>query len=476
MNLRLHSTLFLFATLSASLLLTACNSREAKSQTAVNQYQTAVAQGDVQAIRKALLALVAADDTQAQYWVELGKVQVQLGDLGAAFNAFQRAYELNRADPAVLGFLTQIALRGGQLDQAEKYARELELVNASDPAVPLTYGYVALRRGDLAEADKQAGLILAANSFDPSGKVLRSRVRLQEGKPDEAVALLREQVQAQPSDQLSLRALLGLYEYREQWADAGSTARLLLNWVPKDQDVRGRLILAEIRAGRPQAALPDLKAGLSQASSQEATALLNPWLLTGQADLALPVAVRAGEEAPLEKKVAIANFILRAGKPKLVADMLEGSATEPVTATNINANALYATAIGMLGQAGPAVQLLNEALALDGANVKALRGRAMLRSRAGQHQGAIEDAQKFVAADRASSEARLLLANTYVAAGQPDAAKRTLWDGFHDIPADRSIYQALQSFVQRMDGPSAAQSLREEYNDQRNDAMIRSFA
>ncbi|WP_162789218.1 MULTISPECIES: tetratricopeptide repeat protein [Sphingomonas] len=462
--------------MAASLLLGGCNSRAAKTQTAYSQYQTALAQGDLKAIRKALLALVAADDTQADAWVELGKVQVQLGDLGAAFNAFQRAYELNRADPTVLGFLTQISLRAGQLDQADQYARELELVNASDPAVPLTHGYVALRRGDLEEADKQAGIILAANNFDPSGRVLRSRVLLQGGKADQAVALLREQIQAQPSDQLSLRALLSLFEFREQWADAAPVARLLLNWVPKDQDVRRRLILAEIRAGKPQAALPDLAAGLEQASPQDTSALLEPWLATGQAKLALPVALKAGESAPPDKKTAVANFILRAGEPKLAGDLVADMATEPVTAANINANAIYATAIGLLGQSQPAMQRLNEALALDGGNVAALRGRAVLRSKAGQHQGAIEDAQKLVAADRGVADSRMLLANIYVAAGQPDAAKRTLWDGFHDIPADQSIYRALQVFVQRTDGPGAAQSLTEEYNDQRNDAMIRSFA
>lgn len=476
MNLRLHTPLFLFVTLASSLLLTACKSREDKSQAAFDQYQTATAQGDVQAVRKALLALVAADDTQAPYWVELGKVQIQLGDLGAAFNAFQRAYELNRADPAVLGYLTQIALRGGQLEQAEKFAKELELVNPSDPAVPLTYGYVALRRGDLDEADKQAGVILATNSFDPSGRVLKSRVLLQRGQTDAAVQTLREQIQSQPSDQQSLRALLSLFEYRERWADAADTARQLLNWVPKDQDVRGRLIAAELRAGRGQGALPDLKIGLEQANALQVRELLTPWLESGKAKVAVPTAVAAAEGADPTKAVAIANFLLRAGEAKLAADLTQGLAGSSVNPSTINANAIYATAIGLLGQVAPAQARLDQVIALDGANVFGLRGRALLRSRAGQHQGAIEDAQKFVAADRSSAEARLLLANTYVAAAQPEDAKRTLWDGFHDIPADRSIYQALQALVQRTDGPGAAQALTEEYNDQRNDAMIRSFA
>ena len=476
MNLRLPSSLFLFATASASLLLSACNSREDRSRAAFDQYQSAMAQGDLPSIRRALLALVAADDTQAEYWVELGKVQVQLGDLGAAFNAFQRAYELNRADPGVLGYLTQIALRGGQLDQAEKFARELELVNPSDPAVALTYGYVALRRGDLEEADKQAGTILAANNFDPSGRVLRSRVLLQSGQSDKAVALLREQIQAQPSDQLSLRALLGLFEFREQWADAGATARMLLNWVPKDQDVRSRLIRAELLAGNAEAALPELRAGLEQASALAVPALLDPWLSSGRARQALDTAIGAARQGDPDKKVAVAAFLLRAGEAGPAADLVRDLATEPVTAGNINANAIFATASGLMGEGEASLRRLEQALAIDGANAAALRGRAMLRSKLGQHQGAIEDAQKFVAADRGRAEARLLLASIYVSASKPQEAKRALWDGFHDIPADRSIYQALQSLVQQTDGPEAAQSLTEEYNDQRNNAMIRSFA
>jgi tetratricopeptide (TPR) repeat protein len=476
MNLRLHPSLFLFATVSASLLLSACDSRADKSQAAFNQYQSAVAQGDLPAIRQALLALVAADDTQAEYWVELGKVQVQLGDLGAAFNAFQRAYELNRADPTVLGYLTQIALRGGQLDQAEKFARELELVNPSDPAVPLTYGYVALRRGDLEEADKQAGIILAANTFDPSGRVLRSRVLLQSGQPEKGVALLREQIQAQPSDQLSLRALLGLFEYREQWADAGATARMLLNWVPKDQEVRARLIQSELLAGRAGAALPELRAGLTQASALAVPPLLDPWLSSGKAKQAVVATIEVAQKGDPEKKVAVADFLLRAGEARLAADLTRDLAGNTVTAANIRASSIFATASGLMGETQASLPRLDQALALDGANATALRGRAMLRSKLGQHQGAVEDAQKFVAADRGRAEPRLLLASIYVAAGQPEEAKRALWEAFHDIPADRSIYQALHSLVQRTDGPGAAQSLKEEYDDQRNNVMIRSFA
>jgi predicted Zn-dependent protease len=115
-------------------------------------------------------------------------------------------------------------------------------------------------------------------------------------------------------------------------------------------------------------------------------------------------------------------------------------------------------------------------LKVDGTNREALRARAMVRSKAAAHKQAIEDAQKLVSADRDSAPARLLLARVYAAAGDPDGARRTLWDAFHDIGGDRTIFDALRPLVARLDGAEAAQRLSQEYYDKRNQQLTRSFA
>jgi tetratricopeptide (TPR) repeat protein len=476
MNVRLHRLAILISLLAGSTLLTGCSSRDSRASAAYDQYQAATAAGDLPAARTALSSLVSIDDTKAEYWVELGKLNLQLGDFGAAFNAFQRAYELNRADPFVLGVLTQIALRAGNLQEAERRVKELELVAPEDPAVRLTYGYVALRRGDLDEADRQAEQLLAATPFDSSAKVLKARVLLLSNKPEEAIALLREQVRLQPSDQMSLRALLSIYQLKERWADAAWAARSLLTWQDADVELRARLIENEVRAGNLAAALTDTAKALSTVQAADVGRLLAPWLGTGQQRVVADVVLNAGRAASGDKRVALARFLSLAGRSAEVIELTRDLATLPVAANNIAANALYGTALVRTGQAASGLERLDAVIRLDSANADALRGRAQLRSDLGRHQEAIEDAQKLVAANRLLPESRLLLAKIFVAAGRGADAKRTMWDAFHDIPAERSIYDALRAFVARTDGPGAAQSLAAEYEDQRNDEMTRSFA
>ena len=67
------------AATALSLALSGCNSRESQAQAALAQYQAAAAAGDLIASRAALLALVGAEDSNSDYWEQLGRVQIQLG-------------------------------------------------------------------------------------------------------------------------------------------------------------------------------------------------------------------------------------------------------------------------------------------------------------------------------------------------------------------------------------------------------------
>ena len=476
MNFRNWQSTLLIGVMTCGLMLSGCQSKDRRARGAFDQYQAADARGDLPAARRALLALVTADDTVADYWVQLGKVQVQLGDYGGAFNAFQRAHELDRANPAVLGFITQIALRSGNLPLAEKTAHELELVAPTDPAVPLTYGYVALRQGNFAEADRQAKLLLATAPNDPSGNVLRARILFRSETPEKAIALLSEQVRLQPSDELSLRALLSIYQFREEWSEAAAVAASLLVLHPKDSAVRTRLIESELRSGKAQPALRSTVDGLDAAVPREVELLLAPWVETGGQRVISPKLFELASKSQGDRRLAMARFLASADRPEQVLQLTSALATKPVNAANLAANALYGSALAEAGQAVLGLERLDAVIRLDGGNADALRGRAKFRSRTGLHKLAIEDAQKLIASDRSAPQSRLLLANLYAAAGQINNARRTLWDAFHEIPAERSVYEALRTFVLKADGPSGVQSLTEEFNDQRNDKMSRTFS
>lgn len=466
----------LVAFVALALSLNGCDDRRERAQDALNQYQAALASGDLQAAKRALGMLVTADDTNADYWIELARVSLELQDFTAAYNAFVRAHELDRANVEVLSALTQLALRSGNLSLAEEHARELGIVSPDDTAVSLTMGYVALRKNNLDEARTHVEKVLSASPYDPNGKILRARLHLAEGEPDQAIALLQEQVRLQPSDALSLGALASIYELREQWADAAASGRKLLGWRPQDHGVRARLIEYELRAGQSEAALATTTGGLAKATPAQIAQLLTPWLAVGRQKMIADRIFAFGQSAPTEQKVAAARFLFMAGEPQRVIDLLGGGAEAEITAANASTHALLGAALAQVGKPQEGLRRLDAVLTFDERNVDALRGRAEARSRMGAHRQAIEDAQKVVAADRSSPFAHLLLARIHVSSGDSDGARRSLWNAFHDLPGERIIFEALMPLVQRADGTEAARRLSQEFNDQRNEEMIRSIA
>src|SRR5437763_91848 len=143
MPLPTHPILRAVAWLSAAFLAAGCSSSDSRAQAALNDYQAAAATNNLFAARKALLQLVRAKDDVADYWAQLGKLQASMGSYGDAYYAFTRAYELDRSNPDLVRALTELALRSGDLTQAQARAEELEIISPGDPWVKLVKGWAA---------------------------------------------------------------------------------------------------------------------------------------------------------------------------------------------------------------------------------------------------------------------------------------------------------------------------------------------
>lgn len=475
MGHRKTSSPLMLVTLLFAVIPGGCDSRQERALKAYDRYQAAKARNDLAESRRELLALVTADDSVADYWIELGKVHLQLGEYAAAFEAYNRAHELDRANASVLGMLTQLELRSGDVDRAEQSARELDLVSPGDPTVLLARGYIALRRGHFDEANKQADQLLATSPYDPSAKILRARILLGTDKQAEAVTLLREQVQSQPSDEASLRALYALYELLDDYANSGWVARNLLIWQPDDREFQVKLVESELRAGKTEMARADTAAALTNADAQQVNALMAPWISVGAQAKVADLMLARGLTGTGEQRLTFARNLGAASRWPDVARLAGAAATLPVAASNVMANALYGTALAMTGRSAEGTARLDDVIALDPTNRDALYGRARVRQRARSYNFAIEDAQKLIAADRTSTTAWLLLADLYRSTGSIDQTRRTLWDAFHENPTQRPIFDALQAIVVKMDGPEAGNRIAEEFRGQRRDELARSF-
>ena len=477
MNLRTQIRRACFLSLlSVSLFVAGCNSRADKARDAYENYQAALATGNLPYIRNSLLALVAAQEDVAEYWIELGKIQVQLGALSDAYYAFTRAHELDRSNPQVLQVLTQLALRGGDLDRAEEHAEQLSLLAPDDPAVKMTQAYVALRRGNIAESGRIADDLLQSRPFDPAVKVLKARLLLRTGAGDAAVAMLEQQVSEQPSDVVSLNALIGILDRRDEVAKAATYGRKYVASNPDDLGVAALTIGAALRAGNPEVARQvSLRVLSDRLRVAEVASVLDPWLRYGPNGGFVAEAARLGGKAPAAQKPAFATFLNEAGAPDSAAALVQDLARLPVTAENDEANAALAMSQGLRGNTADALRRFDAILALDANNAAALKGRIRLLLRNRQAGAARLDAQRLVAVNPADAEAHILLAHVQSALGDQAQAERVLWNAFHQLSADRNIYEALRVFVARTGGPDGVRRLDQEFGDQRDAKLTREF-
>ena len=475
MNIRRHFV-FLTAALVAAASTAGCTDAS-RVQAAYDDYSAAVSAGDLVAARDALLKLVAVEEDVADYWIELGKIQAALGSYSGAYYAFARALELDRSDPDVLRMLTEISRRSGNLDVANQYARQLELLVPNDPAVRMTYGIIALRRDDLEGASRQAELILANQPTSSDAKVLQAQVLLRSGRIDDAVALLTSQLQLRPDDRMTQRALISLYELKGDTRRVAAMRKQIWDLDRKNDDAAMEYIKAAFQAGDvPGAREASISLLEPNAPPILIGATLELWRQYWPGQAPLEEARRLSRPAGRDQKFAYATFFNSVGAPADALHLVRSAARLPVTASNIRPNTIFAASLVLIGQLGAARVRLRDILLLDPDNVDALRARARINLITKARSAAINDAQKLVSLTPTSAGDRLLLAESHLANGDDRNARRVLRDAFNDIPGDQNIYTALRNFLARAGDAESVQEVDREFADQKRAMVTKVFA
>lgn len=472
MNLSTHLTVRIAACLCVAFGLPGCSS-DARERSALSAYQSAAAANDLIGERKALLELVQAKDDVPDYWAELGKLQISMGDFNGAYYAFSRAYELDRSNVDVLRAVTQLSLRVGDVSGARTHADELAVLAPGDPWPKLVKGWVAITESHFDEALPVAEGLLANAPYDPSATVLKARALLGLQRAPEAVDLLEKQIQNQPSDTASLQLLSHIYARNGDWPKVTAITQRLTTLTPTDRDNALLLVEAGFRSGNVAAAheaslrllRPDAQPGLI---ASVLTLWADHWPSSQRIDDARKLAATA---VGLPQKLVYADFLSRFGSPQDAVRLSTEGASLPVTAKNAEANAVLADALWRIGKVPDALSRFNAVLAFDPGNATALRGRAELELRANRAPAAVTDGEKLVSVLPNSPADRLLLARSYAAAGNNAWKDRTLWRAFEDIPGDEKIFAAL--LESRKNNPEATQQLRDEFERQREQKVGR---
>lgn len=464
------------AATALAVLVGGCNSSESQARAAYDQYQTAMAAGDLTDARDALRDLLKIKDDDPTYWEALGQIQLQLGSRGGAYYAFTRAHELDSSNVSTVATLTQIALSGDNLDAAEKHANELELLAPGHPASRMANGYISLQRQDYDKADEQADALLQAFPFDSNAKLLKARIFLGRKEPDKAIALLEEQVKTQPDDAPSLKALMLLYERQNNWAALANAANRLHKLNPRNMKSALTFIEASLRSNAFANARRASESLLApNAPSKQVDDVLKLWAEYWKRPEAVVEARKLASSAALQHRLAYATYFNEVDQPDDAAALVGETPKLPLNRTNLSLNSVIATSLALKGERAEAKRLFDAILSREPDHVYALRGRINVEITTGNAKGAISDAQRLVSIEPDNARDRLLLARAFAAAGDSRQVDRTLWDAFHEIPADFETYEALRAHVQRTAGADDVRAVDEEFQQQRDVALARDF-
>jgi predicted Zn-dependent protease len=471
MQVPTHPILRAVAWLSASIAVAGCSSADSRAQAALGEYQAAAASNDMLGARRALLKLVQAKDDVSEYWAELGKLEASMGEYGDAYYAFTRAYELDRSNPDLVRALTQLALRSGDLATAQARAEELEVLVPGDPWVKLTKGWADVGESRFDEGLTIADEVLAQTPLDPAATVLKSRALVGLNRDDEAIAFLKGHLQSVTTDSGALTLLAQIYERRSDWANVAAIRQRLAQVNPNDQDNLTALVNASLRSNNiPLARAASARLLQPQTPPGLVSTVMNVWSAEWPSPRRIVDAQKFAAAAPLQQRLVYAAFLSRWGQPADAIRLIADSASLPVNAGNAEANAVVGDALSRLGKVADAKSRLDAVIGYDPGNATALRARTELELRLKKPADAVQDAQKLATVVPNSAPDRLLLSQAFAAAGDKTSADRALWQAFHDIPANDSLYAALRST--RSGNPDALADLQAEFDRQR-DAQVR---
>lgn len=451
---------------AATPLLSGCGLFGSRATQAYSEYQAALAAGDMTRAQIALMTLVNAKEDVPDYWIELGKIDLQLGQYAQAYDAFSRAHELDRTNVEVQAALTQLALLSGQIDLADEQAKTLALLAPDHPAVALVRGYVALKSGDLDKADKEADGLLANAPSDSNAKLLKARILIERRQVDDAVSLLENQHQTVPDDRASIRALNAIYRSRSDWRDVARLQSDLHKLDPNDPNVSRALVEASLRVGDVRTAQSISEPLLTSSNLQLIDSTLDIWARSAPPGVVLPGADSLANSMNGDQRVAFAEYFNEVGKPAASAALLNRPQL-PATPANSRWNAVLAQAMTLQGRTADAMQLFNEVLEAEPDQVDALRGRSALEAKSGMARQAIVDAQRLISVTPKTGQDRLLLAQAYLASGNRQEVRRTLWQAFQDLPDDARVFEALRNVLVSTGDVDGAKRLTDEFADQR---------
>ncbi len=362
-----------------------------------------------------------------------------------------------------------------------------------------------LRLGSITEAVEVLQSGLARNPDDPQLMFLMGSAYIRSGRSMEATAMLQRAIEVGPQDprilsQLAIshlvtgkheEALAALETTLDLGADASAIGYVLAFVHLRSGEFSKALTVAqELRQRFPESTLAaNLEGGAYAALGQadkaqesfEAALAIEPEFVAARTNLAALkaqagnlegaeaeyLAVLESEESNVKALIGLVALAGRRGDPEaarrwlLKAVEADPQAVEPALALAKNYEAA--------GEAPVAVKYLSELADRLQDHPAVLLELGIMQGRAGQAVEAVGTYERLVDATNGAADARLLLAEALLEAGEPNEARRILKQALAADPDHLATVEALFQVLQRFDGPEVAlnyaKRLRVRYPD-----------
>lgn len=144
-------------------------------------------------------------------WEYLGNALLRQGRIREALEAYREHMRLSGGSPLAAMNVAGVLLRMGRLEEAEEHA--LIAAEAQHRAYDLL-AQIALRRGDLDEAERYVEKALSQDNGQPGPQITKANLLLRRGGFDEALELTREVEERVAGQEIDEGFLRGLYLVR----------------------------------------------------------------------------------------------------------------------------------------------------------------------------------------------------------------------------------------------------------------------
>lgn len=425
--------------------MTGCSDRteDANAKGALAQAQLAA--GQLAQARATIGEAIAERDDIAELHLLQGRIELQANSRAAAFSAYSAALALDSVNMEALVGVAQLGLQLGHITESEDATNRALTLDPRQPDALLLKGLHNIIKRRYDDAVANADMLLAMSPNDENAAILKARALSQQGKADEAFAVVNG-IRSAGNETLSVAlTLLELYRLRGDGAEMVSTLERIRHLSPENvtHDIDEADTLYKLGATAPAQAILRRRLLDPKTDSEWATRIVGLWQEYDPNPLDEAALGAIAKSAGLPAQKAVARYYLDRGDPnRAAAALAEAPYIDDVAA-------LRARAGVMQGKLDESLAQVERILAKDRTHCDALVAKAQIMLAKRRADDAVSASTQASSTCPDMPVAFLTLARAHDAAGNQAGAAIAFRDAFDRNDQDSALVRSYVTWLER---------------------------